>query len=257
MAPTRSTIVIIHGGWGTPGTYFKLTDALKSAGYEVHLPPLPSMNGSRPPNAGLDADTNVVRSCVEALLNEGKNVIAVMHSYGGQVGTNALYDLSVDTRSKNKLPGGVTDLVYLTAYAVLKGRAMMDTVQEFGHMHFVPLVFDFADDDSCVHRDPITYIVGPGAEETEVEKFVSTMQRWNGGAMKEPLTHCAWKEKVPVSYIYTTQDATVPYDYQKSFVEGMEAQGKEVRTFELETGHSPQFTKTKEMVDIINEIAST
>jgi pimeloyl-ACP methyl ester carboxylesterase len=254
MVSTTPSIVIIHGGWGTPETYSKLTSALKSAGYDVHLPALPSMNGSRPPTAGLDADTEFVRSYVENLLNDGEKVIAVMHSYGGQVGTNALHGFGMDQRSKNGFPGGITNLVYMSAFAVSEGRAMMDTVKDFGHADLIPLAFDFADDGTCVHRDPKALIVGPWAEEAELEGFVSTMQRWNGGAMSEPLTNCAWKE-IPVSYIHTTLDMTVPWDYQKSFAEGMKAQGKEVKTFELETGHSPQFTKTKEVVDIINEIA--
>lgn len=46
---------------------------------------------------------------------------------------------------------------------------------------------------------------------------------------------------------------TVPLDYQKSFVEGMEKTGRPVRTFELATGHCPNLTATDGVVDAINK----
>ena len=48
------------------------------------------MNEARPPNADLATDTAMVRGDVESLVDAGRTVIAIMHSYGGQVGTNAL-----------------------------------------------------------------------------------------------------------------------------------------------------------------------
>ena len=191
---------------------------------------------------------------VKELLNKGKRVIAIMHSYGGQVGTSALTGTGLNERSKAGFPGGVSHLVYMTAFAMPEGGAMMDKVKEFSHMDLIPLAFDIAEDGTCVNRDPKTLMIGPGIDDDEADACVLAMGRWNGGAMYERITNCAWRE-ISVSYIYTTQDMTVPYDYQKSFVEGMRAQGREVNTFELETGHAPHLTKTEEVVDIINQVA--
>jgi pimeloyl-ACP methyl ester carboxylesterase len=85
------TIFIIGGGWHTPQSYSSLNKQLELAGYEVHVPTLPSMNGSRPPNADLNTDTEHIRSVAEGLVDEGHNLIVFMHSYGGQIGTNALH----------------------------------------------------------------------------------------------------------------------------------------------------------------------
>lgn len=49
---------------------------------------------------------------------------------------------------------------------------------------------------------------------------------------------------------------TVPLDYQKSMVDHMQAEGQEVQTFELDTGHCPNLTKTKEVVEIVKQIVS-
>lgn len=250
MATAKPTLILIHGGWHIPKSYSKLTDALESAGYDIYVPALPSMNGARPPTANLATDTEYIRSYVESFLNDGKIVVVLMHSYGGQVGSNALYGLGFQDRAMKSLPGGVARLIYITAFAMPEGKSMMDKVQEFGHMDLIPLAFDFADDDTCVNRDPKMLLIGPGVENEEAEAYVSTLVRWNGKTMYEPLSHCAWKE-IPVTYIYTTQDMTVPFDYQKSMVQNLQSVGREVQTIELETGHCPNLTMTKEVVDAI------
>jgi len=252
MPPPKPTLVLIHGGWHTPSTYSKLTSSLQSAGYEVHVPSLPSMNGARPPTADLATDTALVRRYVESLIDAGHTVIAIMHSYGGQVGTNALHGLSLQRRQQ---PSGVARLIYMCAFALPEGVSMIDKVREFGHEHLIPLAFDFAEDDSCVDRDPKALLVGPGVEDAEAEDYVSSMGRWNGRCMYQEVAQCAWRE-IPVTYIYTSQDMTVPLEYQKSMVNLMKAEGQEVQTFELETGHCPNLTKTMEVVDIVNEVVA-
>lgn len=250
---TKPAIVIIHGGWHVPQNYEELKTALQVVGYDVYVPSLPSTNGSRPPNADLSDDTKVVRSFVEKLLSEGRNIAVLMHSYGGQVGSNALYGMSLESRSAQGLKGGVSHLIYVTAFAVPEGTSMMNLLEVFGHMHLVPLAFDFAEDDSCLSRDFKGLIVGPGRGEAETEAYIANLVRWNGKCMYQPIEHAAWRE-IPVSYIYTTADMTVPLSYQQKFVEDMEKEGREVQTFELATGHCPNFTTFQGLVDIVSKI---
>ncbi|KAF2244383.1 alpha/beta-hydrolase [Trematosphaeria pertusa] len=256
MAATKPTIVLIHGGWHVPATYSKLAEALRSSGYEVHVPRLASVNETRPPNADLSTDTALIRSYVENLVQAGRDVVAIMHSYGGQVGTNALHGLSAEIRSKEGKTGGITQLVYMCAFALPEGGSMVGKVKEFGHEHLLPLAFDFADDNTVLHRDPKTLLVGeaPGLDDGEIEAYVNSHVRWNGTCMYQEVSHCAWRE-APVNYIYTTLDMTVPLDYQKSMVEKMQEQGREVQTFQLETGHCPNLTATAQVVDVVKKIA--
>jgi hypothetical protein len=83
-----------------PESYSKLTHALESVGYEVHVPRLPSMNEERPPTADLATDTAVIRSYVENLVQNGRTVAVILYSYGGQVGTNALVGLGKRERGQ-------------------------------------------------------------------------------------------------------------------------------------------------------------
>ncbi|CAN8106197.1 unnamed protein product [Discula destructiva] len=140
MATTvKPTIVIVHGGWHTPASYDKLRTALQAAGFEVHVPRLLSANEARPPNAGLADDTGVTRGYVRSLVEAGRFVVAIAHSYGGQVASNALHGLGTELRAAKGLTGGVSHLVYMTGYAVAEGTSMMDKVKENGNMDLVPL----------------------------------------------------------------------------------------------------------------------
>ncbi|PVH91943.1 alpha/beta-hydrolase [Periconia macrospinosa] len=245
------TIVIVSGGWHVPESYSKLVDALKSAGYNVLAPRLPSMNESRPPTANLETDTSFVRSFVQDLITTGHNIVALMHSYGGQVGTNALNGLG---ESETPGSGRVSQLIYMTAFAQNEGWSMIDKVEEFGHGDLMPLAFDFADDKTVVSRDPKLLLVGGTTlPEAEVDAYINTFVRWNGQCMYDKISEAAWKG-IPTSYIYTTQDMTVPLDYQKSMVEIMRKGGREVRTFEVESGHCPNFSATSSVVDAVKEI---
>ena len=268
MAPSTSakpTIVLIHGGWQVPASYAKLTGALRRAGYEVHVPRHPSTNGSRPPNADLATDSAQTRAYVERVVEAGRTVVAVMHSYGGQVGTKALASnqgtgsgkgdglgegLGVEARAARGLPGGVSQLIYVCAFSLPEGRSMVDKVREFGHEALLPLAFDFAADDSCVHRDPKKLLVGDGVsrgwgeeDEAAVDAFVDTMVHWNGRCMYQGVSRCAWRE-ISTAYVYTSADMTVPLDYQKSMVAAMEAEGRTVQTVELAAGHCPSSSWT-------------
>ncbi|KAI1090835.1 hypothetical protein F5B19DRAFT_461254 [Rostrohypoxylon terebratum] len=170
MATTKPTIVIVHGGWHVPQSYAKLVDALEPQGYEVHVPRLPSANGARPPNADLFTDSLLVRGYVESLVRAG--------STGGKVGTNSLSSLRVASRQGQGPQGGVSHLIYLAAYALPEGLAMIDKITEFGHKDYLPFTVDFAEDETCMFRD-LRGLVGPGPNEKDVEEYLGTLVRWN------------------------------------------------------------------------------
>lgn len=124
-----------------------------------------------------------------------------------------------------------------------------------GHEALIPIAFDFADDQTVLCRDPKTQLIKPGAEGAEIEEYLSSLVRWNGQSMYDSISSTAWKE-IPVTYVYTSEDMVVPLDYQKSMVDHMKENGRQVKTFELTTGHCPNLTATDELVDIISRVAA-
>ncbi|KAI1402194.1 Alpha/beta hydrolase fold-1 [Hypoxylon fuscum] len=258
---TKPTLLIVHGGWHVPESYVKLTSALRNAGFEVHIPRHISMNQSRPPNADLATDSDLIRSYATSLVEAGRTVAVLMHSYGGQVGTNALYGLSQSARAAKGLSGGISHLIYMAAFALPEGKSMTDKVAEFGHMDRMPVAFGFDEDQSCVPNYPKEGLVGePYADQLDPEEFktyVASLLRWNGRCMYLPLQNTpAWRDEVKIYFIHTRGDLTVPVEYQKDMVQYMEKEGKTVKTIELDAGHSPNLTATKEVVDAVIKFTS-
>jgi pimeloyl-ACP methyl ester carboxylesterase len=173
--------------------------------------------------------------------------------------TNALYGLGFETRSSQGLEGGVSNLVYMTGFALPAGKSTFEKLAEFGAVvDDVPLVFDMAEDQSMVLKDPNAFLGlrEPRIEEAEIEAYIQTSSRWNGKAMTQPLEKEAWRE-IPVAYIHTTKDAAIPLAAQQSMVEALEMAGRKVQTFTLETAHCPHFTATDGIVGAINKIISS
>lgn len=109
-------IVLVQGSFQLPEVYHKLADALRTLGYEVHQPTLPSLTDPDLASKTLGDDASAVRFQVETLVDEGKTVVVVMHSYGGVVGSEAvLKDLSFDQRKSAGLPGGVGEYFMATS----------------------------------------------------------------------------------------------------------------------------------------------
>jgi hypothetical protein len=218
-----TTIVLIPGAWHTPAHYSEFTTALRALGHEVHIPRLPSLNGARPPNADLETDSDFIHTYVESLASAGRSITVLIHSYGRQVGTNALAGLGFETRAAQGLTGGVVGLVYIAAAALTEGKSMREFVIEHGHGHLLDLAFDFAEDRTCVSADPKTLVVGAGRSDGDTDAYIAALQRWNGNGngngFDGKLGACAWRDIQNAGYVHATLDMTIPLDYHKDYVQ--------------------------------------
>ncbi|KAK5655083.1 hypothetical protein OQA88_5982 [Cercophora sp. LCS_1] len=235
------TILLIHGAWHTPATYAKLTDSLESYGYNVHIPRLPSLDEVS--ERGLTGDIAHVRSVASSLLAEGRRLVVIMHSYGGQVGTSALAGLGP----------GVLHLIYMCAFAIPRTTSLFEQTQEAGAEELIPLVFDIGEDGTVAVKDVRTMFFGEVRGE-EVEEYVGTLvERWDGSGMFERGTGEAWKE-VSVTYVVTTDDKMLDVSRQKKMIEDMRAQGSDVSVVELKDGHCPNLTSTEDIVKVVRSV---
>ncbi|KAH9890807.1 alpha/beta-hydrolase [Xylariomycetidae sp. FL2044] len=250
--PEKPALLIVHGAWHVPDSYVKLTGALRAAGFEPAA------------QCHLATDSDLIRSYATSLAEAGRTVAVIMHSYGGQVGTNALYGLSVNARAARGLAppgGGVSHLIYMAGFALPEGKSMVDKVEEFGHLDRMPVAFGFAEDRSCVPNYPRAGLVGePYADEVDAEElqaYIGSLVRSNGACMYQGIQNTpAWRDDVGIGYIHTLGDLTLPVDYQRSMVQYLEKEGKTVQTVDVESGHCPNLTKTGEVVDAIIKFTS-
>lgn len=97
---SKPTIVLIPGAWHTPAHFELFLQQLHDAGYTTSSKQLPSVGSADPKNQSVTADMDFIpESLLLPELDQGKDVILIMHSYGGSPGSAAAKGLSKAERT--------------------------------------------------------------------------------------------------------------------------------------------------------------
>ena len=241
------TIVLVHGAWSPPPVYDSFVTGLRTAGYTVHCPLLPTCSGEP---SKFSSDVATVRDLVSMLVAASTRVFLLMHSYGGAVGSSALADLSVAHRAKQGLDGGVIHLLYLSAYILPVGGSIVGIVKEAGFWGRWGQVVDIGDDGSTFPKDPRALILG-GLNEDDQDLCVKKLVRFPGEALETEITETPWKY-IPTTYVYTELDRCVPLVYQDMMMKRVKEAEVEVREERFNCGHVVFMTHTEEIVGVVD-----
>lgn len=118
------TFVFSLGAWVVPAVFDTTRSRLETLGFPSECPAHPSI-GAEPPTKTLADDISSLRGVLNALANEGRDLVVVAHSYGGVVASSAVEGLSKTARMQAGKPGGIVKIVYLAAFALDKGQSLL------------------------------------------------------------------------------------------------------------------------------------
>ena len=113
----KSVILIVPGACHTPHHYAHLALRLNTSGYTVDCVELETSSPDK-----YTEDVSIIRNAIESHVDADRDVVVVMHSYGGLPGTEACVGLG-KTEGRT---AGVVKLVYMTAYMFLEGGRLAD-----------------------------------------------------------------------------------------------------------------------------------
>ena len=133
MASTKPTIVLVPGSFCSSALVWDaVIDRLHNAGYDTLAVELQTVSHpSTAPAKTMADDAAHIHGIVEALANDGKEVLVVMHSYGGIPGTQAMKNLTRKEREEQGKEGGITGLVYISSLLVNEGESSDDSFAAF------------------------------------------------------------------------------------------------------------------------------
>lgn len=139
---SKPTILWVNGSF-TPASYYAtMAENVRSQGYEIVVDTLPSSARTPPEQpATMTEDADFFHDIAEKLADQGKDIVLVMHSYGGVPGTECSKGLSKADRQEAGKPGGIIRLVYLTCVVPDVGVPMKESVP--------PLPFIIGREDVC------------------------------------------------------------------------------------------------------------
>jgi hypothetical protein len=98
-----------------------------------------------------EVDAKKLTNEISALVEQGKEIVMVMHSFGGLPGSEACKGNIKSVRQREGKKGGVIACVYLCAFMLPTGYSLMDAVMsDPGELAFIV-------DVSCFIIAPMSY----------------------------------------------------------------------------------------------------
>jgi pimeloyl-ACP methyl ester carboxylesterase len=121
-------LVIVPGSFGPAKLYDDFLENLKRHDIKsvvVISTPSVGRKEGRPP-ATMSDDAEEISNVVSKLLDEGKDVVLMTHSYGGIPGTQSLKTISRKAREAEGKQGGVDKIIYLTSMVLQPGTSNLE-----------------------------------------------------------------------------------------------------------------------------------
>lgn len=254
----KPTVLFLPGAWFRPSTYKKFLSLVQEAGYPIHSASYPSLNPEDPFTADCATDSLSVREKVLLPLIEAqeKDVVLVMHSYGGIPGSVAAHGLSKVQRVNEGREGGVLGLVFMSGFVVGEGLSVADG--QGGSLP--PWVKE--DDPSpglTMPIDPVSVLsadIEPSVAQTNAAEIIPHATL----AFKSPSPTPAWTDAAAfqgrLAYLVCTEDLAVPKFGQEAMMQGT---GQEWIVKELQGSHNAPFlsNKKQEAVDAVDRFIHT
>jgi pimeloyl-ACP methyl ester carboxylesterase len=251
------TLLLVHGAWHGAWAWASLIPHLRSSGFPaIETLTLACVSGKSGPTQFDDAA--VVRSALERLIDAGKRVVVVAHSYGAQVACAGLVGLSsAEVAAKQDVGGGdgVVGFINLCGYIYPAGMDQGAVIDAMGGLDWVQ--WDTPLPGVFLAKDPRTRFYAPDCTDEQAAWAMGQLMPQSTAANRGIVPPQAWQDDRfggRFGYIYTTADGTVPYGYQRQMVE--DSGGKErwvQRTLEG-SGHSPMLSRPGDLAGLIREI---
>lgn len=118
------TILAVPGAWHTVESFDTVKKIFTDRNYDFVSQNAPGVTDA---NSTVTEDAASLRTnLLQPLVEAGKDVIVMMHSYGGMYGSQAVQGLSKREREQSGKQGGVISLIYVSAVTPLEGKTTLD-----------------------------------------------------------------------------------------------------------------------------------
>ncbi|EUC34081.1 hypothetical protein COCCADRAFT_25762 [Bipolaris zeicola 26-R-13] len=234
---SKPTIVFIPGAWSTPDCFDITREKLHQCGWETEAVAHPSV-GAEPPNKGLADDAAALRSTLQRLADDGKDIVLLVHSYGGLVGQNAVEGLGYKQRQAMGKKGGVIILVYLADFVAPKGA----TIKAMLGGQFLPwMKFD---GDYC-YATGAEVICYHDLDDEAQKAAVAKLKHQSARIFTDEVTYEPWHEILSM-YFFCKADKALLLPIQQQMAQML---GKDAPTFKSVEAHSPFLSQPQEVVE--------
>ncbi|KAI9727709.1 MAG: hypothetical protein M1828_005937 [Chrysothrix sp. TS-e1954] len=242
--------------------------ALRTRDYSANAINIPSI-GTDDASRNGNVDVTAIRDAIEAVIKQDKDVILVMHSFGGFTGSRSLVGLEKSLSKSNK--NGVVLAVFLSAFLIRHGSNMTAALSD-NPPTWIELTGpdvsgevtsrlnvrndNIGQGNFCKPNDTAADVLYNDLNELDRKQYSRMLKQQSVAASNLEMLDSCWKSELPKLYIHTTKDLAVPMDLQKTMLEGVQDDSWTVR--EMDGGHSCFVSKKEEtasvMIDVLEEL---
>jgi len=256
----KPVIVFVHGAWHTPMHYSLLLAPLRAAGFAVEAPVNPSVathwNGDTEALKGRNHHDDVanIRATLQPHLAAGREIVLVMHSYGGICGTDAVEGNTVEERREKGLQGGIRAVVYIASFGAPQRGVNIYTYNGGGPEPWLNVYVRIKNSPSHATGSLTRIFSQPsleegyygfpnekgarvfytGVDETQAASAISSLRPQALDSFRTPCAYSAPEIRAPKWYVACEADEAIPFKGQQAFAEAMGA-----KMTVLKCGHSP------------------
>jgi pimeloyl-ACP methyl ester carboxylesterase len=241
MSSIKPTILFVPGAWHKSACYTPVIQKLNTQGYETATAELASVG----PIPGLQTwagDIASIQKVVASLVELGKRIIVVAHSYGSLPAGEAIKPFLYHERESEERSGGVVHFVYISAFVLPPYTSLMDGLGGKD----LPWFKVSSSKLEVEPEDPATIFYNDLPKSVQDEQ-ISRLGTFSYQMYFQKTTWAPYKE-VPSTFVYCAKDNAIPLPVQQSMVQGSGAQFRETT---VEANHSPFLSKVEEIVDVI------
>ncbi|KAM3068140.1 hypothetical protein ACMFMG_011190 [Clarireedia jacksonii] len=245
---TKPTLILVPGAWHSTEIWSATIKLLEAEKFKCIPVGLPTTTGDT--LASFGDDVKAVRKAIIGETSQGRDVVVVVHSYGGAVGQSAIRDLTHPEQSKsstNNPSGYVIGLVMIGSGFGRTGMTFLDNLDGITPPSWTV--------------DPSGFTIVNGSQrelfyhdlpQEEGDYWVNKLLPQSSKALTEgaEYSYSGWLD-VPVLYLMTVEDKALPIQAQRMMGQAALDAGAKITMREIESSHSPMLSRPKETVEVI------
>lgn len=130
MATVKPVVLLVHGAFQQPAHYESVLSPLRDKGFTVVAPKLPTTGAD--PSLDYTDDLDVINQVLEPLLDAGREVIILAHSFGTLPASHCIEGESVAERHDCGFKGGIIHYINVCGFSYPeRGRNIMGKHESF------------------------------------------------------------------------------------------------------------------------------
>lgn len=240
---SKPVIIFVPGAWHPPSCFAPVMDRLEAADYETKGVELVSV-GPAEHIMDFKPDVEAIQAAMMPYCNQGKDILMVVHSYGGMIGSEAVRGFEKTTREKEGKKGGLVHIYFCCAFCMPVGMSLIDGLQG------KPLPwFQITQNEKAV--DPATPIETFYNDVEDPEPHVKALKTHSYQTFFTKLSYPGYKY-IPRTYLVCEKDMAIPLHVQKAMIDNS---GVEFRVDTVDASHSPFISVPDEMAMSIRRAA--